>query len=254
MHNILEVKDIVNRFGKQTVHDGVNLALKQGEILGLVGSSGSGKSVLLRTILGLHKPAKGGVFFRQRDIYQMPRGERVELQKSWGVLFQDGALFSGLSVLDNIALPMREHTKLSAAAIEGLSLFKLHLVGLNARAGEKFPSQLSGGMARRAALARSISLDPDILFLDEPTDGLDPAAANAFDEMILTLRDVLNLSVMIVTHDLNTLTRVCDRVAILSDGKVRIGTLQSMLHARDENIQGFFRGPRMAAAVAAQAG
>ncbi len=242
---IIELHGIVNRFGRQTVHDGVDLTVIEGEILGLVGGSGSGKSVLLRTILGLNPPTKGKVLFQDQDVYKLSENALRELRKSWGVLYQDGALFSGLSVFDNVALPLREHTNMTESAIEGLCLFKLGIVGLPPDAASKFPSDLSGGMVRRAGLARALALDPPVLFLDEPTDGLDPIAASAFEKLILSLRDILGLTILIVTHDLDVLIGTCDRIAMLLDGKVKAGTLQDMLHSRNAGIREYFGGNRM---------
>lgn len=245
MPALIEVKDVVNRFGPQTVHDHLDLTLEKGEILGLVGGSGSGKSVLLRTILGLNPPAKGNVLIEGKDIYALAGGEEKILQKKWGVLFQDGALFSGLSVLDNVALPLREYTELRPSTIEDLSKIKLQIVGLKPETAEKYPSELSGGMVRRAAVARALALDPEMLFLDEPTGALDPVSAASFDELILSLRETLNLSVLIITHDLDTLTTVCDRVAMIVDKKIIIGTLDEMTRSDNPAVHAFFNGPRM---------
>lgn len=244
---LVEIRDVINRFGHQTVHDGVNLTMCEGEILGLVGGSGSGKSVLLRTILGLNKPQQGQVCVFGKDRYAIDDRERKELEMNWGVLFQDGALFSGLNVLDNIGLPMREYTNLAQKDIDRLSQFKLKAVGLTSDAGRKFPSALSGGMNRRAALARALSLDPCLLFLDEPTGALDPVSAAAFDDLIRSLRDALNLSVLIITHDLDTLTGICDRIAMLADKKVTVGTLEEMRASANPEIRNFFHGKRMEA-------
>ncbi len=247
----VETRNIVNRFGSQTVHDGVSLTLNENEILGLVGGSGSGKSVLLRTILGLHKPNEGEVLI---DGHVLSSEERQNAQKKWGVLFQNGALFSGLTVLDNIALPMREHTGLSRQEMEDLARLKLGMVGLKQDAADKFPSQLSGGMVKRAALARALALDPQILFFDEPTAGLDPIAAAAFDQLTLSLRDALGLSVLIITHDLDTLVTICDRIAVLVDKKVVVGTLDELMKSSHPWIQEYFNGPRMRAAAGVKAG
>jgi phospholipid/cholesterol/gamma-HCH transport system ATP-binding protein len=244
---LIEVRNIVNRFGKQVVHDGVNLTLKEKEILGLVGGSGSGKSVLLRTILGLHKPQSGEVLIDGTDIHKLPEGRRLEVQKKWGVLFQSGALYSGLTVLDNIALPLREYTDLSDKAIEELALFKLEMVGLKPETASKFPSQLSGGMSRRAGLARALALDPAILFLDEPTSGLDPISAAEFDKLILSLRNALGLSVLLITHDLDSLVTICDRIAMLVDKKIQVGTLDEMMRSEHPWVHEYFNGPRMRA-------
>lgn len=249
MSAVVEVRNVVNRFGAQVVHDGVDLTLGKREILGLVGGSGSGKSVLLRTILGLHKPQAGEVLIGGHNIRGLPAGQMLEIQKKWGVLFQSGALYSGLSVLDNIALPLREYSDLSPKAIEELALFKLKMVGLRPETAYKFPSELSGGMSRRAGLARALVLDPSILFLDEPTAGLDPIAAAGFDDLIMSLRDALGLGVLVITHDLDTLVTVCDRIAMLVDKKVRSGTLQDMLASDHPWIKEYFGGARMRAVI-----
>lgn len=245
MASVIEVKGVVNRFGDQVVHDGLDLILEKGEILGLVGGSGSGKSVLLRTILGLHTPDKGAVLVEGRDVITMSEHEKRQMAGKWGVLFQDGALFSGLSVLDNVGLPLREHTPLPEKDIENLAAFKLGLAGLDNEAAVKFPAALSGGMVRRAALARALALDPEILFLDEPTGGLDPVAAAAFDELVLMLHRALSLSILIITHDLDTLVTVCDRIAMLVDKKAVSGTLEEMMQSENPEIHAFFCGPRM---------
>ena len=247
MPPLIEVKGVVNRFGEQVVHDGVSLTLEEGEILGIVGGSGSGKSVLLRTVLGLHRPQEGEVTVEGKDVLNMEEEERKEMAKKWGVLFQDSALFSGFSVLDNVGLPLREHTQLSEEDITALATFKLGMVGLRGDDLEKFPSELSGGMARRAGLARALALDPEILFLDEPTSGLDPVNAAAVDDLIEELHGILNLSVFLITHDLDTLVTICDRIAILVDKKATIGTIEDMMKSEHPEIKKFFRGPRMRA-------
>lgn len=246
---VIEVKNLVTQFGPQVVHDKLNLTLYQNEIMGLVGGSGSGKSVLLRTILGLNTPASGTVTVKSRDTQADSK-----TFKNWGVLFQNGALFSGMSVLDNVALPLREHTDLPEDEINYLAQAKLQLVGLKPEAALKKPSELSGGMVKRAALARALALDPEILFLDEPTAGLDPIAAASFDNLILSLRDMFGLSVLIITHDLDTLTSICDRIAMLVDKKISAGTLDDMLKSEHPWIKEYFTGPRMRAALNKEAG
>lgn len=245
MESLIEAKDIVNRFGDQTVHDGASLTLRKGEVLGLVGGSGSGKSVFLRTLLGLNRPKGGSVSAFGQDIHTLPERERIELQKRWGVLFQDGALFSAFTVLDNISIPLREHTDMDAEEIEKTAKEKLVKLGLREDDGDKFPSELSGGMVRRAALARAMALDPEILFLDEPTGALDPVSAAALDDLIRSLRDDIGLSVLIITHDLDTITSVCDRIAMIIDKKIVTGTLDDMVASDHPKIYEFFNGPRM---------
>jgi len=240
---VIEVKDLTTRFGNQVVHDHLSMTLYEGEILGLVGGSGSGKSVLLRSILGLIDVREGTIKIKGRG------GQAGSEYKNWGVLFQNGALFSGLSVLDNVMLPIRENFDLPEDDIEQLALKKLQMVGLEADVAWKKPAELSGGMVKRAALARALALDPDILFLDEPTAGLDPIAAASFDELIRTLRDLFGLSVLIITHDLDTLVSLCDRIAMLVDKKITAGTLDDMMKSTHPWIKEYFTGPRMRAAL-----
>jgi phospholipid/cholesterol/gamma-HCH transport system ATP-binding protein len=204
---------------------------------------------LLRTILGLHKPQAGEVVIDGVDMIGLSLDEKLILQRKWGVLFQNGALFSGLTVLDNIALPLREHTDLADADIKDLARLKIGMVGLKPDAADKFPSELSGGMVKRASLARALALDPEILFFDEPTAGLDPIAADAFDRLTLSLRDALDLSVLIITHDVDTLVTICDRVAMLVDRKVTVGTIDDMMQSDHPWIRDYFNGPRMRAAM-----
>lgn len=238
-------KNITNRFGSKVVHDRLDLTLEKGEILGLIGGSGSGKSVLLRTILGLKKPNGGSVKLLGENPYKLAAKDRRNLYQRVGVLFQDGALFSGLSVLDNVAFPLREYKKMSGKDIEAKALETIELVGLEKDAAKKFPSELSGGMTRRAALARALVLEPEILFLDEPTGPLDPVAADAFDELILDLKKRLDLSVLIITHDLNTLVKICDRIAMIVDRKIVAGSLDDMILDKRKDVRAFFHGERM---------
>lgn len=242
---LIEVKNLTNKFGSNVVHDGLNLSLRRGEILGIIGGSGSGKSVLLRSMLGLHSPTAGEVLVQGRDLNKLSKEEADDIEKTWGVLFQDGALFSGLTTLDNVAFPLREYTKLDDAAIEHIALFKLQTTGLGPEVADRYPASLSGGMVKRAGLARALALDPTILFLDEPTAGLDPLAAAAFDDLLLELRTILGLTVVIITHDLDTLVRVCDRIAMIVDKKIICGTLDEMMQSDHPQIHEYFHGPRM---------
>jgi phospholipid/cholesterol/gamma-HCH transport system ATP-binding protein len=251
---IISVRGLVNRFGSETVHDGLDLDLYRGEILGVVGGSGSGKSVLLRTIVGLNRPADGDVVVFDRDFLAMGDEERRNVEKRWGVLFQDGALFSSLTVAQNIEVPLQEFYDLPLRLMDEIAAIKIGMVGLPEDAGGKFPAQLSGGMRKRAGLARALALDPEIVFLDEPTAGLDPIAAAEFDKLIRDLRASLGLTVFMVTHDLDSLFAICDRVAILVDKKIRVGTLDQMLHEDHPWIRAYFHGPRARAAQHAESG
>jgi phospholipid/cholesterol/gamma-HCH transport system ATP-binding protein len=235
----IDVKDVVNRFGTHTVHDGVSLQIHKGEIIGLVGGSGSGKSVLMRTILGLHTPNKGSITFY---------GKKKRTPSDFGVLFQRGALFSGLTVEENVMVPLREHTKLSEADMRSLARVKIALSGLPPEAAGKYPSELSGGMVKRAALARALALDPPVLFLDEPTAGLDPIGATEFDALILQLQQMLGMTVVIITHDLDTLFSICTRVAVLVDKKIVIDSLDALMQSEHPWLQEYFHGPRAQAA------
>jgi phospholipid/cholesterol/gamma-HCH transport system ATP-binding protein len=249
---VIEVRGLRNQFGAQVVHDGLDLDIRRGEIVGVVGGSGSGKSVLLRSIIGLNRPAAGSVQVLGTDMMHASDAQRVAVERRCGVLFQNGALFSSLSVADNVMVPMREHHDLPPALMQRFAALKIALTGLPPDAGAKFPSQLSGGMVKRAALARAIALDPGILFLDEPTAGLDPIGAAAFDQLILTLRESLGLTVFLITHDLDTLYTICDRVAVLSQKRVLVaGPLDEVERCDDAWVREYFKGPRGRAAMQA---
>jgi phospholipid/cholesterol/gamma-HCH transport system ATP-binding protein len=248
---VISVRGVVNRFGSQVVHDGVNLDVFPGEVLGIVGGSGSGKSVLLRTMLGLHRPDEGQVMIEGKDITRMSNEELLAVKRSYGVTFQHGALFSSLTVAQNIQLPINEFFDVSEATLAALAELRLRMVGLSPDAGPKLPSQLSGGMIKRAALARALALDPTLLFLDEPTAGLDPISAAEFDELVLYLQRGLKLTVVMITHDLDTLVTTCDRVAVLIDRKIVVDTLEGIMANPHPWIQEYFHGPR-ARAVQAQ--
>lgn len=251
---LAEVRGLRNRFGTHVVHDGLDLDLYRGEILGVVGGSGTGKTVLLRSLVGLHRPTAGEVRFFGEDLYGLSRARGNALRRRLGVLFQKGALFTSLTAIENIALPLIEHARLARADAEAIAWVKLALTGLPAEAGRRYPSELSGGMVKRVALARALALDPPLLFLDEPTAGLDPIGAAAFDQLLLTLRDAFGFTVFMVTHDLDTLYTVCDRVAVLSRKRVLVaGTLAEVTANDDGWVQAYFNGPRGRAARPADA-
>lgn len=246
---ILSASGIVNRFGKQLVHDKISLDVRPGEILGIAGGSGSGKSVLLKTLIGLHRPNSGKVLLNGKPIDKIGPTEKAA---QFGVLFQQGALFSSLSVAQNVMLPMREHTDLPVSEQEKLAAVKLELAGMPADSAMKFPSELSGGMVKRAALARALALDPRILFLDEPTSDLDSLTASGIDELILKLNQGLGITVVIVTHDLNTLFTICDRVAVLADRKITVDTLDKLTRSTDPWIHDLLHSPRAQGALHAR--
>ncbi len=250
---VISVRNLVNRFGTHAVHEGLDLDVFRGEILGVVGGSGTGKSVLLRSIVGLRRPSAGEVRVFGEDLQKLSHERRSSVERRFGVLFQNGALFSSLTVIENIALPLIEHAHMKRPDAERLAAVKLALAGLPDVAGHKYPSELSGGMVKRASLARALALDPDILFLDEPTAGLDPIGAAAFDQLLLTLRDALTLTVFLVTHDLDTLYTVCDRVAVLSQKKVLVADrLDVVAETDDAWVREYFHGPRGRAALQAK--
>ena len=249
---VISVRGLKTRFGAQVVHDGVDLDVTKGEVIGLVGGSGTGKSVLLREIVGLMDPSAGTIQVLGKDTANLSEQERLALQARWGMLFQDGALFSSLTVLENIKVPLKEHTTLPPDLIDEIARVKVGIVGLPPDAGDKYPSQLSGGMRKRAGLARALAMDPEILFLDEPTAGLDPIGAAAFDELIGSLQKSLGLTVFMVTHDLDSLYAICDRIAVLVDKKLVIGTIDELLRQDHPWIRDYFHGPRGRAASAAK--
>lgn len=242
---VLSVRDVSVGFGDNLVLDRLSLDVYRGEILGFVGASGTGKSVLLRTVLGLIPKKAGTVSLFGADLDRVDEQDKFQIDMRLGVLFQHGALFSALTVKENIQVPMREYLDLPRALMDELAMLKLELVGLPLDAGDKFPSQLSGGMIKRAALARALALDPDIVFLDEPTSGLDPIGAAEFDELVAKLRDTMGLTVYMVTHDLDSLFSVCDRIAVLGNKRVLVdGTLDDMMHFDDPWVKSYFRGKR----------
>jgi phospholipid/cholesterol/gamma-HCH transport system ATP-binding protein len=246
---LIRVRGLENRFGTHIVHQDLDIDLYPGEILGVVGGSGTGKSVLLRSIVGLLRPSGGNISVFGRNLQTLSWAERSQLERRFGMLFQGGALFSSLNLQENVALPLIEHAGLKRAEAQHLGRLKLALAGLSPEAALKYPAELSGGMVKRAALARALALDPEVLFLDEPTAGLDPIGAAAFDQLILTLRDALGISVFLVTHDLDTLYSICDRVAVLARRKVLVAaSLDEVAATDDEWIQEYFHGPRGRAA------
>ncbi|HXC21753.1 MAG TPA: ATP-binding cassette domain-containing protein [Steroidobacteraceae bacterium] len=245
---VIRVRSLGNRFGSQVVHDGLDMEVRQNEIFGVVGGSGTGKSVLLRSILGLRHPDAGTVELYGRDVETLAAADRSSLVQSYGVTFQNGALISSLTVAQNVQLPLREHYSLSENTLDELAQLNLALVGLEPEAGAKFPSQLSGGMIKRAALARALALEPKLLFLDEPTSGLDPISAAAFDELLLYLHAQLRLTVVMITHDLDTLFATCTRVGVIVDKHMISDTLDGMLENPHPWIHSYFHGARARAA------
>lgn len=247
----ISVRGIRNSFGDQVVHDGLDLDVRKGEIMGVVGGSGTGKSVLMRAIIGLQTPDEGEIHVFGESMIGRSDDEALAIRKRWGVLFQGGALFSTLTVAENVEVPIREYyPNIGAELRDEIAAYKIRMTGLPAEAGPKYPSELSGGMKKRAGLARALALDPDLLFLDEPTAGLDPIGAAAFDEQTRQLQQTLGLTVFLITHDLDTLYSICDRVAVLADKKViAVGTIDELLATDHKWIQEYFNGPRGRAAV-----
>ena len=251
---VIAVRDLVVGFGDHIVLDHVDLDVYRGEILGFVGGSGAGKSVLMRTIIGLLPPRSGSIRVFGTDLDQASDEERGAIEQRWGVLFQQGALFSSLSVRENLQFPVREYLHVSEELLDEMAVAKLDMVGLDASVLDRFPAELSGGMTKRVALARALALDPEIVFLDEPTSGLDPIGAGEFDELIATLQRTLGLTVFMVTHDLDSLHTVCDRIAVLADHKViAAGTMETMLASEHPWLKAYFRGKRSRAGRPADA-
>ena len=248
---IIEVKGLKNSFGDQVVHEDLDLTVRRGEILGVVGGSGTGKSVLMRSIIGLQRPDAGEVNVFGENMLDRDETEAKHIRRRWGILFQGGALFSTLTVAENVQVPIREYfPRIDGALLDEIAAYKVVMAGLPADAGPKFPNELSGGMKKRAGIARALALDPELMFLDEPTAGLDPIGAAAFDQLIKDLSDALGLTVFLITHDLDTLYAICDRVAVLADRKVvAIGTIPELLALDHAWIQEYFRGPRGRAAA-----
>jgi phospholipid/cholesterol/gamma-HCH transport system ATP-binding protein len=241
----ISVRDLSVGFGEKNVLDGLSLDVRRGEILGLVGASGGGKSVLLRTIIGLIPPREGRIAIMGAETDYGDTAAMQEIGRHWGILFQQGALFSSLTVQQNVQFPMRENLEISQTLLDELATAKLEMVGLTPDDGNKFPSELSGGMTKRAALARALALDPEIVFLDEPTSGLDPISASDFDALISTLQQTLGLTVFMVTHDLDSLNTVCDRVAALSDGKiVEVGPIEQLVGSQHPWVRSYFHNAR----------
>ena len=251
---VIRVTGLKNSFGEQVIHEDLDLEVKRGEIFGVVGGSGTGKSVLMRSIVGLQTPDEGEITVFGESTIGREETEAVELRKRWGVLFQGGALFSTLTVAENVQVPLREfYPGLDLTLLDEIAAYKVVMTGLPADAGPKYPAELSGGMKKRAGLARALALDPELLFLDEPTAGLDPIGAAAFDELIASLQKTLGLTVFLITHDLDTLYAICDRVAVLADKKViAVGTIDELLALDHPWIQEYFNGPRGRAALAAK--
>jgi phospholipid/cholesterol/gamma-HCH transport system ATP-binding protein len=248
-HSVIRIRGLVTQLGERVLHDHIDLDVLRGEILGVVGGSGTGKSVLLRSIIGLQQPSKGSIEVLGENIGELEGDKLVRLQIRWGVLFQDGALFSDQTVAQNVQLPLREHADLPQRLMDEIASVKLSMVGLPPDAAKNYPSELSGGMRKRAGLARALALDPELLFLDEPTAGLDPIAAAQFDELVRDLRQSLRLTVFMVTHDIDTLRATTDRIAVLVDRKVRIGTIASLPHDPHPWIHEYFAGVRGRAAL-----
>jgi len=249
---VIKIRGLKNSFGEQIIHDDLDLDVRRGEILGVVGGSGTGKSVLMRSIIGLQTPDGGTVEVLGENMIGREEDEAKNIRRRWGVLFQNGALFSTLTVAENVEVPIREYFPfIKEPLLDEIAGYKIAMANLTPDAGPKYPAELSGGMIKRAGLARALALDPELLFLDEPTAGLDPIAAASFDELIEGLKEKLELTVFLITHDLDTLWAICDRVAVLADQKVvAVGTIEELLALDHPWIQEYFNGPRGRAAHA----
>ena len=250
---IITIRGLRNSFGEQVVHDQLDLEVRRGEIIGVVGGSGTGKSVLMRSIIGLQTPQAGEIEVLGENMVGRPEDEAKNIRRRWGILFQNGALFSTLTVAENVEVPIREYfPAITGDLLDEIANYKISMSGLPSEAGAKYPSELSGGMRKRAGLARALALDPELLFLDEPTAGLDPIGAQAFDQLILNLRERLDLTVFLITHDLDSLYAICDRVAVLADQQVvAVDSIDRLLKLDHPWIQEYFNGPRGRAAAAA---
>lgn len=251
---VIDVQHLATRFGSHVVHSDVSLQVQRAEVFAVIGGSGSGKSTLLRELILLQKPDAGTLQVLGKDLLRIQSDEATALRQRWGVVFQHGGLFGSLTAQENVALPLQEHTDLSAKLIAELAAWKLEMVGLPAEVAHQYPSELSGGMLKRASLARAMALDPEMLFLDEPTSGLDPVSAAGVDALVLSLREQFGLTVVMVTHDLDSLWQVSDRVAVLAQGKVAgLGSMQTLSESDSADVQAYFTGPRArAAALAAE--
>ena len=246
---VIEISKVSTRFGENVVHTDIDLEVQRDEIFALIGGSGSGKSTLLREMILLHRPNSGSIRVLGTDLQQIGDDDALALRQRWGVMFQHGGLFGSITVNENVGLPLREHTGLAHGLIDEIAAWKLAMTGLQPEVGTQYPSELSGGMLKRASLARALALDPELLFLDEPTAGLDPASAGGVDELVRKLRDLFGLTIVMITHDLDLLWQVADRVAVLAEGKVQgIGSMSELSHLDHPAIRQFFDGPRGRAA------
>ena len=246
---VIEMQNVTTRFGDHVVHSGIDLEIRRAEVFAVIGGSGSGKSTLLREMILLQRPDSGTIRVLGVDLATLSDDDALSLRQRWGVMFQHGGLFGSLTVAENVGLPLREHTALRNTLINDIAAWKLAMTGLKPEVGEQYPSELSGGMMKRASLARALALDPELLFLDEPTAGLDPQSAAGVDELVLKLRDLFGLTIIMITHDLDMLWQVADRVAVLADGKVQgIGSMKELSRMDNPAIRPFFEGPRARAA------